>query len=176
MRIKPLIKTTSVAAFCLLTLSAHASNEPLRVSDQIHTSMGSFSVLVNPGSAPIDPNCEADVEEALKNASKEFLGAYTPQNPSKTFNDSVSDCLSNIQSFELDLPLASILGFDFSALMDQLTGELMDKVIGQACKAAVDEWQSSIDNALNSIDTGVNQFGQQQIDAVKNLLNKGSNP
>lgn len=164
----PHLLTASLLSGALVMSSAAYSSNPLRLNTALQEGSGYFRVLINPGSPPSDPTCEDDMKNMLERASAEFLVAYTPPDPSETFNASISDCLSNIQSFSIDLPFADVLGFDFTSLLDGLMGDLMDAVMTKACESATSSWKSAIDNASQTIQSGVNQFGISEIDwAIK---------
>lgn len=152
-----------IAVLAGLSVWSAAQADPLRLNTLLQSDAGAkFSVRVDAAPPLIDPTCEEDVKKVVDASSTDYLVAYTPPDPIETFNNAISDCLSNIQSFDVDVGSGSILSFAFSAIMDMLMDQLFEQIMGAVCEGAQDTWNNAIGNALTAIQTGTNQSGLQQ--------------
>lgn len=106
-------------------------------------------------------NCDTRMKTAIDDAAKGVAVAAAPGDPVKRFNDSINSCLNNIQliSVAFNLPTSFSFTAAFEAILNQLIDKLVNDIIMKICAAATGAWNSAVSNAVNTVNSGINQSG-----------------
>ncbi len=113
-----------------------------------------LSVLIHVGPAmALDPQsaqvyCD-DVKKAAQDAQKKYVQIYQPQtDPTKTFDDATSSCLSFISNVNINIP----------SLWDGILKGLADQVLRRACQAAQEQYNKAVNDAMQSVNGTIGQI------------------
>ena len=119
--------------------------------------------------------CVEKAEKAGEDKRKGMATTMTTSSHVQKLNDSVNACLANIQTISAALNLPTSFSFTelFEAILKQLMEKLVDEIIMKICAAATGAWNSAVGNAIDTLNTGVNQSG---INTFGNFVNVGPAP
>lgn len=115
--------------------------------------------------------CNA-VKQAAADAQKNYVNVYTPQrDPQQTFMDATNSCMSAIGNFTIAVP-------PNLQAMQPIIQKVSQQLLLQACDAAKQEFQQSVNRALSAVNSNVNDIG---LDVGLNngqirVTGNGSNP
>jgi hypothetical protein len=110
--------------------------------------------------AAIDP-CATKAKDSLTEGQQHMARSMTYSDSVKKLNDSVNTCLDNIQTISAVFNLPTSFNFTqmFETILKQLMEKLVNEVIMKICAAATGAWNSAVGNAINTLNTGINQSG-----------------
>ncbi|MCH8621307.1 hypothetical protein [Undibacterium sp. TS12] len=120
-------------------------------------------------------DCAKKKKDAGDDAKKAMATSLTPSDTAKKLNDSVNACFANIQMISMAFNLPTSFSFTelFEQILKQLIEKLVDEVIMKICAAATGAWNSAVGNAINTINSGINQSG---INTFGTFVSVGSPP
>ena len=120
-------------------------------------------------------DCNNRNKNAINLASQEVAVVAAPGDPVKRFNDSINSCLNNIQliSVAFNLPTSFSFTAAFEAILNQLIDKLVNDIIMKICAAATGAWNSAVSNAVNTVNSGINQSG---VNTFGNFVSVGPPP
>lgn len=129
----------------------------------------------NETNARTQKNCGPQMDTAINNSAKNMATAAAPGDPVKRFNDSINSCLQNIQmiSVAFNLPTSFSFTAAFEAILNQLIDKIVNDIIMKICAAATGAWNSAVSNAVNTVNSGINQSG---VNTFGSFVNVGPAP
>lgn len=125
--------------------------------------------------ARMQSDCGNKIDLAITKSAQNMATAAAPGDPVKRFNDSIKSCLDNIQmiSVAFNLPTSFSFTAAFEAILNQLIDKLVNDIIMKICAAATGAWNSAVSNAVNTVNSGVNQSG---VNTFGSFVNVGPAP
>lgn len=134
----------------LKTLNANEQKN-LRASNALGT---------NETKARAQSNCGSRFDKSIDDAAKNVATAAAPGDPVKRFNDAIKTCLDNIQNIASAIKLPT---FSFTAAFETILTGLIDRLVNDVlmkiCNSATGAWSNAVNNAMNTVNTGINQSG-----------------
>lgn len=106
-----------------------------------------------------------DCNDKAKNATVLFqrgmATVMTPADPVKKLNDGINACLKTIKDIADAVDLSSGLSFTelLTKILKQLRDKIIDEVVMKICTSATNAWNSTVNNAIDTLNTGINQSG-----------------
>jgi len=112
-------------------------------------------------------DCSQKATDAGKKKREDMSSVMTYSDPVKKLNDSVNTCFANIQtiSVALNFPTISFTAM-FQAALKQLLDRLVNDIIMKICAAATGAWNSAVGNAIDTLNSGINQSGVNTFGSV----------
>ncbi len=112
-------------------------------------------------------DCAKKAAVAGKQKREDMSSVMTYSDPVKKLNDSVNTCFANIQtiSVALNFPTISFTAM-FETLLKQLLDRLVNDIIMKICAAATGAWNSAVGNAIDTLNSGINQSGVNTFGSV----------
>lgn len=106
-------------------------------------------------------DCADKAKTAEVNFRRGMATALTSADPVKKLHDGINACLQKIKDISNAIELPS--GFSFTQLLSkilkQLTDKIVDDIIMKICTTATNTWNSAVNNAVDTLNTGINQSG-----------------
>lgn len=124
-------------------------------------------------------SCTTDMDKAGLDSTKDVATLLTPSSTTQKLDDSVNKCFARIQDISamFNLPTSLSLTQLFETILKQLIARLVDEVIMKICTAATSAWNAAVGNAVNTINSGINQSGVNTFGNFVNVQStSGSSP